>query len=111
VTIHDVEIPEGAKVMLLYGAANRDPEAFPDPEVFSLDRDVNDLRRRHLAFGLGVHLCLGAALSRLEGRIALRQMAERLPGLRLTGPSTRIRPFMLWGRRTLPAAWDVPATS
>jgi cytochrome P450 len=106
VTLRDVTIPSEAKVMLLYAAANRDPEAWPDPEQFSLDRDVGELRRRHLAFGLGVHVCLGAALSRLEARIVLAQIAERLPGLRITGPTERIRPFLLWGRRTLPVAWD-----
>ena len=107
VTLHDVEVPTQAKVMLLYAAANRDPAMFDDPNTFSLDRDVDDLRRHHLSFGYGIHVCLGAALSRLEARIALRQLAERLPRLRLTATPERITPFLLWGRKTLPAAWDV----
>jgi len=65
--------------MLHYGAANRDPLVFSDPGRFDVDRDAQELRS-HLAFGFGPHVCLGAALSRLEGRIALRQIAERLPG-------------------------------
>lgn len=106
VELHGIRIPEGAKVMLLYAAANRDPRAFPDAHAFRLDRDLTELRRRHLAFGLGVHVCLGAALARLESRIVLRQVAERLRDLRIAGPAERIRPFMLWGRRTLPVTWN-----
>ena len=107
VTLHGVEMPTEAKVMLLYAAANRDPTVFDDPNSFSLDRDVDELRRHHLSFGYGIHVCLGAALSRLEARIALRQLAARLPRLRLTATPERITPFLLWGRKTLPAAWDV----
>jgi len=105
---HGEVIPEGAKVMLHFGSANRDERAFADPNVFSLDRDRQELRS-HLAFGHGIHVCLGAALSRLEGTIALRQVAQRLPGLALAGTPERIEPFMLWGRSTLPARWDVPS--
>lgn len=104
---HGEVIPAGAKVMLHFGSANRDERAFADPDVFSLDRDPQELRG-HLAFGHGIHVCLGAALSRLEGAIALRQVARRLPGLALAGTPERIDPFMLWGRSTLPARWEVP---
>ena len=104
---HGTVIPAGAKVMLHFGAANRDPSVFDEPDSFSLDRDPAQLRK-HLAFGSGVHVCIGAALSRLEGRIALRQLVERLPGLTITGPTERVAPFMLWGRASLPARWDVP---
>jgi cytochrome P450 len=109
VVMSDAEIPAGEKVMLLYAAANRDPAAFSDPDEFRLDRDGNELRRHHLAFGEGIHVCLGAALARMEGRIALRAMTQRLPGLRLTGLPERIRPFLLWGKATLPAAWNTNA--
>ena len=107
VMLHGVELPTEAKVMLLYAAANRDPTVFDDPNSFSLDRDVDALRRHHLSFGYGIHVCLGAALSRLEARIAIGQLAVRLPRLRLTAAPERITPFLLWGRKTLPAAWDV----
>jgi cytochrome P450 len=105
---HGVVIPEGAKVMLLYSAANRDPGVFEDPDSFSLDREAHEVRR-HLAFGFGIHVCLGAGLARLEGRIVLQQVTRRLPGLEITAPPQRIEPFMLWGKATLPARWSSPA--
>ena len=107
VELHGVEIPPDAKVMLLYASANRDGDVFEDPDTFRLDRDVNELRRKHVAFGFGVHFCLGAPLARMEGRIALRKLAERFPDLRLDGESERIEPFLLFGRRTLPVRWGV----
>jgi len=107
VELHGVAIPAEAKVMLLYAAANRDGDAFADPDDFRLDRPLTEARR-HLAFGAGVHFCLGAALARLEARHALRAAVSRLPRLRPTEPAERITPFLLWGRRSLPVEWDVP---
>lgn len=106
VETHGEVIPAGAKVMLHFGAANRDPRVFESPGTFSLDRDLKQLRT-HLAFGSGVHVCIGAALSRLEARVALQQLVRRLPGHTVTGPTERVAPFMLWGRATLPARWIV----
>jgi cytochrome P450 len=106
VAVRDVTIPDGAKVMLLYAAANRDPDAWDDPNTFSLDRDAEALRRHHLSFGYGIHFCPGAALARLEARAAIAQLAARLPNLRMTAPAERITPFLLWGKKTLPMAWD-----
>ena len=103
--LHGVELPIKTKLMVTYASANRDPETFPDPDEFRLDRTLDELRS-HVSFGLGHHFCPGAHLSRLEGRVTLRLFAERLPQLRLTGPSERIAPFNLWGRRRLPVAWD-----
>jgi hypothetical protein len=65
---HGTAIPQGAKVLLLFGAANRDERAFPDPERLRLDRDGD----QHLAFGYGAHYCIGAALARLMGREGYR---------------------------------------
>ncbi|MCY3882335.1 MAG: cytochrome P450 [Chloroflexi bacterium] len=93
-------IPKDAKVMMHYAAANRDPEAFPSPDEFSLDRE----RNRHLSFGLGVHFCLGAPLARLEARVAMRTLLQRCPDLRLLDDGERIAPFFLWGRRRLPVS-------
>jgi cytochrome P450 len=74
-------IPRGDKVGLAVLGANRDPEAFEDPDAFDIRRtDVN----RHLGFGHGIHYCLGAGLGRLEGRVVFRRLAQRLPGLQLT---------------------------
>ena len=108
VELHGVEVPAEAKVMLLYGSANRDGEVFADADEFRLDRPPAEARR-HLAFGLGVHFCLGAALARLEARHALRAAIVGLPGLRPAGEPGRIAPFLLWGRRTLPVTWEPPA--
>lgn len=93
------------KVMLLWASANRDPEVWDDPDEFRLDRDLTTLRARHLSFGFGIHACPGAPLSRLEARLALAALVRRAPGLRLAGPTTRIEPFFLWGRRSLPVGW------
>jgi cytochrome P450 len=100
VELHGVRIPERSKVFMLYAAANRDPEAFPDPDTFSLDRPYH----RHLSFGLGVHFCLGAPLARLEAQASLHALVRRCPGLRLLGDGERITPFFLWGRKHLPVA-------
>jgi cytochrome P450 len=74
-------IAEGQTVLLVGGAANRDPAVFPDPHVLDFERPGG----RHMAFGHGPHFCLGAALARLEGAIALEALLTRLPGLRLDG--------------------------
>jgi pimeloyl-[acyl-carrier protein] synthase len=66
-------------VTAMLGAANRDPAQFPDPEMFDVRREPN----RHLAFGSGIHFCLGAALARAEARIGLGEVLRRLPGIRL----------------------------
>ena len=72
-------IPAGELILVMLGSANRDPAAFPDAERFEIGRDPNP----HLAFGHGIHFCLGAPLSRLEARIALAALLERAPNLTL----------------------------
>jgi hypothetical protein len=67
-------------VLLVWMAANRDPEEFPDPEEVLLDRDPN----RHLAFGAGIHRCLGAHVGRLELRVALEEFLRRIPDYEIT---------------------------
>jgi len=105
VTVRGVEIPAEAKVHLLYSAADRDPDVFEDPDTFRLDRDVEHLRRKHVAFGSGIHHCLGAPLARMESRIALAALTRRLPAMELDGPTARIEPFLLYGRHRLPVRW------
>jgi cytochrome P450 len=75
VELHGTTIPAGARVLLLIGAANRDPGAFDDPGRLDLGRRI----RRHLAFGEGIHHCIGAPLARLEGRVALGTLVELYP--------------------------------
>ena len=104
VAMHGHELPEHAKLMFNITGANRDPAKFADPETFRLDRPRAE--RQHLSFGSGLHFCLGAPIARLEVQIAMRQLIERLPRLRLLGPGKRIRTWMYWGRASLPVAWD-----
>ncbi len=105
--VRGVEIPADAKTMVLFAAVNRDPELWDDPDSFRLDRDRNQLRR-HYGFGHGVHLCLGAPLARLEGRVALRTLVERLPGLRYDGEPHRVGTMIFRGFDRQPIAWDAP---
>jgi cytochrome P450 len=80
ITIHGVELSPGDLVQGMVGAANRDPEYFPQPDVFNLWRaNAKD----HLSFAIGKHFCLGAALARLEGQVGLALLFERLPELQL----------------------------
>ena len=98
---HGTTIPAGAAVVPLIHAANHDPREFPDPDRFDIDRHPNN----HLAFGHGVHFCLGANLARLETRIALTVLVQRNPGLRLAvdRSALEVEPLPLWLRyRTLP---------
>jgi len=105
VEMHGQELPERAKLMFSIVGANRDPEMFPDPDTFRLDRPVSQARK-HLSFGTGVHSCIGAPVARMEGQIALRRLIERLPNLRLLGPGERLDGWMHWGRVKLPVAWS-----
>ncbi len=98
IAVRGVRIPEGAKVMLHYAAGNRDPAVFADPDRFSLDRPP----RKHLSFAMGIHVCIGAEMARLEARVALRALAARFADLALVDRGERIKPFFLWGRRRLP---------
>jgi cytochrome P450 len=89
----------GQMVLLLLGAANRDPEQFPDPDRVDVGRPDN----KHVAFGLGSHFCLGAPLARLEGRLVFEALLQRAPNLRLDGPPPRYRQnFNLRGLEALP---------
>ena len=79
VELHGVKIPEGRKVLLLFGAAGRDPDHFEKPDEVDIARSPN----RHIAFGAGIHHCLGASLGRLEASTALRIATERIAEIRL----------------------------
>jgi cytochrome P450 len=77
-------LPAGANVAVAYAAGNRDPSVFADPDTFIADRPEN----RHLAFGLGIHFCLGAPLARMETAVVLEEMLDRYPSISRTAPAT-----------------------
>jgi cytochrome P450 len=80
--VGDVEIPKGEFVLTMLGAANRDPEAFVDPDVFDVGRTDN----LHIAFGHGIHYCLGAPLARRETRIAFEELLQMAPRIEVLTP-------------------------
>jgi cytochrome P450 len=99
VDVDGAVIPKGASVILAIGGANRDPDAFDDPDVLRIDRPDAS---RHLAFSLGMHHCIGAVLARLEGRIAVEELTRRYPALRLAGTPTRRQLVTLRGFESVP---------
>jgi cytochrome P450/nitrite reductase/ring-hydroxylating ferredoxin subunit len=106
VDIGGVRIPRGAHLELLYASGNRDDARFVNPDNFDLHRrDSNN----HMAFGFGIHFCIGAPLARAEGRIALDVLLDRLPRMRLApAQSVEHHPhFFLRGLKRLELEWDV----
>jgi len=101
VSLHGVTIPEGDKVLLLFGSANHDERKIADAERFDVLRDPNP----HLAFGFGAHFCLGANLARLEARVAFEELLARLPDYAMTQPRVeRICSGPVRGALRLPVA-------
>ncbi|MEU2525083.1 cytochrome P450 [Streptomyces sp. NPDC013087] len=87
ITLGGTDIPTGAPVLVALGAANRDPERFPSPDQLDANRDAAG----HLAFGHGIHRCVGAPLAKAEAEIALRAVLTRFPGLRLAVPPDQLQ--------------------
>src|SRR5262249_37516171 len=79
-TVCGVDLPEGASLLMLLGSANRDPAVFEDGEHVDLRREN---AHNHLAFGHGIHFCLGAPLARLEAQVVLEELIRRVPDMRL----------------------------
>ena len=97
-------VPDTFAIMVL-AAANRDPSQFKDPEKFDITRDPNE----HVAFGEGIHFCIGAPLARMQARIAFESMFERFPRLRLKDPAMKPKykgSYFLRGLESLPVAFD-----
>jgi cytochrome P450 len=106
VEVGGVILPAGARVMVHFASANRDECVFARPDAYEPGRD--DIGK-HLAFGKGIHFCIGAPLARLELGIALPMLLRRLPGLRPgSEPGRREEVFFARGFRSLPVEWDVP---
>lgn len=80
IVLDDVTVRCGEKVLVVLGAANRDPAQFPDPDCF----DITRVNNNHLAFADGIHYCVGAALTRIEGKIAINALVQQLPDLKLS---------------------------
>ncbi len=100
--IGGVKIAEGDKVIIWHMAANRDPRAFEDPWRFDIERTPND----HVSFGGGgPHYCLGASLARMEIRIMFREIARRMPDIRLAGDPAYLRSNFIGGVKRLPVAY------
>lgn len=103
VTLSGVTIPKGQIVMPLVGSANRDPAQFQDPDRFDVRRDA----RGHVTFGFGIHFCVGAPLSRVEGRITFEEMLRRLPAFSRVDAKPDWSPSsMLHGLRSLRVRFD-----
>jgi pentalenolactone synthase len=103
IAIGGVTIRAGDAVLLTGTSANRDPEAFPDPDRFDVDRDPNP----HLSFGHGPHYCIGAGLARVELQEVFAALPARFPAMRPAVPvaSLRIRDTLTGGLSSLPVTW------
>jgi len=100
--LHGQKIQRGQKVLLLIGSANRDERVFAQPDVFDIHRDTSE----SLAFGKGIHFCLGAALARLEARVSLEELMRRLPDYRVdTDGVARVHSTNVRGFSALPIAF------
>ena len=75
IELHGTTVPEGSAMVLLTAAANRDERKFPDADRFDIRRRID----HHVSLGYGLHFCMGAALARLEGRVALEEVLKRFP--------------------------------
>jgi cytochrome P450 len=104
VAMGGVVIRKGEGVFALNPAANRDPDIFPDPDRFDVHRDAS----RHVAFGVGIHQCLGQILARMELQVLFPLMLQRLPNLRVAAKEGEIRfkdDMQIYGVHNLPVAW------
>jgi cytochrome P450 len=92
--IGEVEIPRGAKIAMLFGAANRDPRVFDRPDEFDVGRE-NALQ--HIGFGGGIHVCIGAPLARVELEASVDALRRYWPDFRLVEEPRRTGAFVIWG--------------
>lgn len=99
IELEGITVPRGTNLIVAIGGANRDPDAFPEPDRLRIDRAE---AHRHLAFSLGIHHCLGATLARLEARIAFEELTRRWPQLQLAGQPTRRSMLVLRGFNSIP---------
>jgi cytochrome P450 len=98
ITIGDLALDAGQRIVTILGAANRDPRVFPDPDRLRLDR----VDRPSLSFGGGIHYCLGAPLAKLEASVMFPKLLRAFPGIRLSGPPVHRPGISLHGYTQLP---------
>lgn len=96
--IGEQEIKKGDKVVMYYGAANRDPRVFEEPEVFDITRKPNP----HIAFGTGTHFCMGSHIAKLEMRVTLEEFLRRFPNMSLAGPPERLQSNFISAIKNMP---------
>jgi cytochrome P450 len=103
IELHGRTIAEGDQIYFIQAAANRDPDAFENPNVVDLGRQPN----RHCGFGFGIHYCLGAPIARAEGAVAIQALIGGLPGLRIADESEVWHPTLISrGMKSFPVEWD-----
>jgi cytochrome P450 len=93
-SIGDTQIPRGAKIAMLFGAANRDPQTFDRPEEFDPGRAD---AAQHIGFGGGIHVCIGAPLARIELQASINAMRRWWPDFELVEEPRRTGAFVIWG--------------
>lgn len=96
--IGDQEVKKGEKVVMYYGAVNRDPHVFDDPEVFDITRKPNP----HIAFGTGTHFCMGSHIAKLEMRVALEEFLLRFPNVQLMAEPERLQSNFISAIKSMP---------
>jgi cytochrome P450 len=101
ITLYGATVPQGARLFLLFGAANRDEQQFSDSEIFDITRQPTS----HLGFGGGVHRCIGAPIARLEGQIAISEVLRRWPEYELAGKPQRLTSNVMRGITSLPVSF------
>ncbi|MBV9411942.1 MAG: cytochrome P450 [Acidimicrobiia bacterium] len=106
VELGGMQIPAGSAIAVCIGAANRDPSNFEDPDRFDIFRDPH----QHISFGFGPHMCLGMHLARMESRVALNRLFDRLPNLRLDpeADDPHVHGLMFRSPKSLPVLFDRP---
>jgi cytochrome P450 len=102
-TLRGKKIEKGQQVMLYYLSGNRDEEVWSDAFQFRVDRENN----RHVAFGYGVHVCLGQHLAKMEARAFFKELLSRLDSIEMTGPAKRVQSTFVTGLKTLPVRYKI----
>jgi cytochrome P450 len=105
-SLRGTELPGESRVQVLFASANRDERVWQDPDEIRIDRHGPG-SKPHLAFGWGIHHCIGASLARSEGQLSLRWIVERFESIELIGDVAVNEPFILRGLTTLPIRWTL----